>query len=266
LLIAESTSTGTITAEYVYLNGQPLAKIENNNIYYYHNDHLGTPMLMTDENQSIVWQGEFLPFGETYSISGTITNNLRFPGQYYDVETGLHYNWFRNYKPEVGRYLEKDISGIKRGTNHLYIYAKNNSLIYKDVMGLLCQVVRIDPKSWFEDHEEIIYGDWIYDYYIQFNIKCWCIFHRDKRIDVTRTWYTQITKLLKCTEKDDCGREHTYYKTETELKKEVSKFSKYGGREYKKVAGTMYSTPGEGLESGGGCDCEPLTLPPGFYD
>ncbi|MBI5051043.1 MAG: RHS domain-containing protein, partial [Nitrospirae bacterium] len=108
LLIAESTGPGTITSEYIYLNGQPLAKIEGSNIYYYHNDHLGTPMVMTNENQSIVWQGEFLPFGEPLSVSGTITNNLRFPGQYYDAETGLHYNYFRDYKPEIGRYVEAD--------------------------------------------------------------------------------------------------------------------------------------------------------------
>jgi uncharacterized protein RhaS with RHS repeats len=99
LLIAESTSTGTIKVEYVYLNGQPLARIEGDNVYYYHNDHLGTPMLMTDESGSIVWEGEFLPFGEAYSVTGNITNNLRFPGQYYDEETGLHYNYFRDYKP-----------------------------------------------------------------------------------------------------------------------------------------------------------------------
>ncbi len=86
LLIAESTSAGNIKAEYVYLNGQPLAKIENNNIYYYHNDHLGTPMLMTDGSGNAVWQGEFKPFGEPLSITGSITNNLRFPGQYYDSE------------------------------------------------------------------------------------------------------------------------------------------------------------------------------------
>jgi RHS repeat-associated protein len=108
LLIAESTSAGNIKAEYVYLNGQPLAKIEGNAIYYYHNDHLGTPMLMTDSSGSVVWSGEYLPFGEPLSVSGTITNNLRFPGQYYDSETGLHQNGWRDYKPEIGRYISKD--------------------------------------------------------------------------------------------------------------------------------------------------------------
>ena len=56
LLITESTRTGNIKAEYVYLNGQPLAKIENNSIYHYHVDHLGTPALMTNESGATVWQ------------------------------------------------------------------------------------------------------------------------------------------------------------------------------------------------------------------
>jgi uncharacterized protein RhaS with RHS repeats len=72
LLIAESSSSGTIKAEYVYLNGQPLVKIENNNIYYYHNDHLGTSMLMTDSSAGKVWEGEFKPFGEPFAITGSI--------------------------------------------------------------------------------------------------------------------------------------------------------------------------------------------------
>jgi RHS repeat-associated protein len=147
LLIAESTSTGTIKAEYIYLNGQSLAKIEWDNIYYYHyyyhNDHLGTPMFMTDESQNIVWEGEFLPFGEAYSVTGSITNNFRFPGQYYDEETGLHYNYFRDYKPEIGRYIEADPIGIDRGRNHLYVYVKNSPLNRIDPLGLIG--VPIDP-------------------------------------------------------------------------------------------------------------------------
>jgi RHS repeat-associated protein len=76
--------------------------------YYFHTDHLGTPIMMTDKNQNIVWNGELLPFGEPYSITGTIKNNLRFPGQYYDAETGLYQNGFRDYKAEVGRYIQFD--------------------------------------------------------------------------------------------------------------------------------------------------------------
>jgi RHS repeat-associated protein len=135
MLIAESSSSGTIKAEYIYLNGQPLAKIENNNIYYYHNDHLATPMLITNSSGSTVWQGEYLPFGEAYSITGNITNNIRFPGQYFDDETNLHYNYYRDYNPVVGRYVEADPVGIKKSRNHLFVYALNNPLKYIDETG-----------------------------------------------------------------------------------------------------------------------------------
>ena len=64
-IIAESNSAGTITAEYVYLNGQPLAKIEGANTYYYHNDHLGTPQKMTDASGTVVWSADYKPFGES---------------------------------------------------------------------------------------------------------------------------------------------------------------------------------------------------------
>jgi uncharacterized protein RhaS with RHS repeats len=67
------------------------------NIYYYHNDHLGTPQKMTDASGSVVRSADYKPFGEaTVSQSSTITNNLRFPGQFYDAETGFNYNYFRD--------------------------------------------------------------------------------------------------------------------------------------------------------------------------
>jgi RHS repeat-associated protein len=137
MLIAESSSSGTIKAEYVYVNGQPLAKIEGNDIYYYHNDHLGTSVMMTDSSGTTVWEGDFKPFGEEHSVTGSIINNLRFPGQYFDAETELHYNYYRDYNPVIGRYVEADPSGIERGENHLFIYVGNNTVNLIDPRGLL---------------------------------------------------------------------------------------------------------------------------------
>jgi RHS repeat-associated protein len=135
-IVAESSSSGTITAEYVYLNGNPLAKIEGTLVYYYHNDHLGTPQKMTDSTGAVVWAADYKPFGEATITVSTITNNLRYPGQYFDAETGLNYNYFRDYNPVIGRYIEKDPIGIRRGKNHLYTYVKNNSNRFIDIFGL----------------------------------------------------------------------------------------------------------------------------------
>ncbi len=134
-LIAESNGAGAITARYVYLNGQPLAKIEGTNVYYYHNDALGTPQKMTDSTGTVVWAADYKPFGEATVTVSTITNNLRFPGQYYDAETGLHYNLNRDYSPPRGGYVQADPIGIQRGKNHLFVYVGNNP------------VNRIDPKG-----------------------------------------------------------------------------------------------------------------------
>jgi RHS repeat-associated protein len=68
--------------------------------------------------------------------ASTIANNLRFPGQYYDSETGLHYNYFRYYLPQSGRYMRPDPAGMREGTNHLYVYVSNAPLKYPDPLGL----------------------------------------------------------------------------------------------------------------------------------
>ena len=135
-IVAESSSTGTITAEYVYLNGQPLTKIEGNSVYYYHNDHLATPQKMTDSSGAVAWSADYKPFGEATITVSTITNNLRFPGQYYDAETGLNYNYFRDYNPAIGRYVEADLIGIEQGTNHLYVYVADGPINKIDPQGL----------------------------------------------------------------------------------------------------------------------------------
>lgn len=134
-LIAESGSNGGITTEYVYLYGEPIAKIENDNVSFYHNNHLAAPQVMTDEGGQIVWKADYTPFGQADVSSSTITNNLRVPGQYYDDGTGLHYNFHRYYKPGTGRYLTPDPIGLEGGVN-LYSYVINNPVNLVDFFGL----------------------------------------------------------------------------------------------------------------------------------
>ncbi len=144
-LIEECDASGAWQKDYVYLNGQPLAMIvaeTSEKIYYYLTDHLGTPQMMTDNAGRVVWEGVYLPFGKAQVDEDpdgngiAVTNNLRFPGQYYDAETGLHYNWWRYYDPEVGRYLRADPIDVNQGINHLYVYVENNAINSVDPLGL----------------------------------------------------------------------------------------------------------------------------------
>ena len=110
------------------------AKIEGTNAYYYHNDHLATPQKMTDSSGVVVWSADYKPFGEATITVSAITNNLRFPGQYYDAETGTLYNYFRDYNPFTARYIQADPIGLKGGLNP-YRYVQN-PINFVDPLGL----------------------------------------------------------------------------------------------------------------------------------
>ncbi len=110
------------------------------NIHYLHSDHLGTPRVATNQADRIVWRWQGDAFGNTAAESdvdgdGQAVNiNLRFPGQYYDDETGLHYNYFRYYDPSIGRYITSDPIGLDGGLN-IYGYALSNPLTHIDPTG-----------------------------------------------------------------------------------------------------------------------------------
>ena len=82
---------------------------------------------------AVAWEAVYDSFGNCQILVEEITNNLRFAGQYYDQETGLHYNWNRYYDPETGRYLQTDPLGY--GLN-LYAYCFNNPHSWIDPAGL----------------------------------------------------------------------------------------------------------------------------------
>ena len=81
--------------------------------------------------------------------ASTVTNNLRFPGQYYDGETGLHYNYFRYYDPTIGRYLNTDPIKLPGGVN-LFSYVANNPLYWIDPYGLFKKKCGENPKDCFK--------------------------------------------------------------------------------------------------------------------
>ncbi|MCP4269320.1 MAG: hypothetical protein GY777_27745, partial [Candidatus Brocadiaceae bacterium] len=138
-LIGEYDSNGLEIKTYGYAIGSqwgtnPLYQKVGADYYWYHNDHQGTPQKITKTDGEVVWSATYDSFGKTtVSDTSTITNNLRFAGQYFDAETGLHYNWNRYYDPETGRYMRVDPVG--EGLN-LYLYVQNNPLKYIDPRGL----------------------------------------------------------------------------------------------------------------------------------
>ncbi|WP_205626115.1 RHS repeat-associated core domain-containing protein, partial [Photobacterium aquae] len=124
---------------YLYELGsfKPVALIALGEIYYYQLDHLGTPLALTDQHGDIAWQADYSTEGVASLTIERITNPLRFQGQYYDVESGLHYNRFRYYDPTVGRFIHQDPIGLLGGINP-YQYAPN-PVQWVDPLGLSCK-------------------------------------------------------------------------------------------------------------------------------
>ncbi|CBL45588.1 Rhs family protein [gamma proteobacterium HdN1] len=137
-------------------------------IYYVHTDHLNTPTLVTDSNKTVVWEGVRKPFGETEEVVNTVRQPIRFPGQYFDGETGLSYNLMRDYDARVGRYVQSDPIGLMGGVS-TYGYGLGNPMLYVDPLGLETCLL-ITRTSWgFGTHSALwasngMYGQqWMYD-------------------------------------------------------------------------------------------------------
>jgi len=168
-LAAETDASGHITAHYIYLYGKPVAKIEMvantslmhrlckaigwcatlnasdtvASIYAIITNQLGTPQQVRNDSQELAWQGQTTAFGQarvTYPGKSKLNAsafemNLRLPGQIFDNETRLNYNYLRDYDPDVGRYTSPDPMGFGGGTNP-YAYVSNSPLTNGDPLGL----------------------------------------------------------------------------------------------------------------------------------
>jgi RHS repeat-associated protein len=160
-LIAESSESHYQTYLYEYGSFRPLALItgegaENAHAYFYHLDQVGTPLEMTDHDGAIAWAVDYRAYGNVARERvQDITSPLRFQGQYYDEETGLHYNRHRYYSPETGRYITVDPIGLAGGLNN-YQYAKNPTG-WVDPLGL-SQKVGACPCSNSHNEPPIIKG------------------------------------------------------------------------------------------------------------
>ncbi|HDJ1450216.1 TPA: RHS domain-containing protein [Serratia rubidaea] len=144
------------STQYLYREDsyEPLARVDrhgdSSEVYWYHSELNGLPERMTDAQGKVVWHGRFSAWGATDAESGTLATqqNLRYQGQYLDRETGLHYNLFRYYDPNCGRFTQSDPIGLNGGLN-LYSYVPN-PLTWIDPLGL--SGCSIKPGKNFKDH------------------------------------------------------------------------------------------------------------------
>jgi RHS repeat-associated protein len=103
--------------------------------YAVHVDHLNRPIMLTDAAKTNVWWASYEPFGRVRATGGTLTQNLGLPGQWFQLETGLSYNWHRHYDATTGRYTTADPLGFVDGPS-LFAYAGNNPQRMVDPNGL----------------------------------------------------------------------------------------------------------------------------------
>lgn len=160
-VMGEYTATGAAVQETVYLGGLPVGVIKPGGLYYVNPDPIGSPLAITNTAGTLVWSWEHTPSGETLPNenpkgAGTFTYNLRFPGQYFDSETGAHYNNARTYLPNSGFYQQPDPIGLAGGINP-YAYVNHNPWNKIDPWGLQEVVVPfpIEPVTPFPTIPEI---------------------------------------------------------------------------------------------------------------
>jgi len=143
-LLGEYTSTGALIQETVWMGDTPVATIRPGTpavVYYVHTDHLDTPRRVTrPSDNKLMWTWYSDPFGtdlpnQNPAGGGTFKYNLRFPGQLYDSHAGLNQNYFRDYDPAIGRYIESDPTGLRAGTN-TYSYVRSGPIRAIDPAGL----------------------------------------------------------------------------------------------------------------------------------
>lgn len=141
-LLGQYDLIGSYMQETVWLGNLPVALMRGHGLEYIHPDHLGTPRVITRVSDNAeLWRWDSDPFGTTqpttasHPTSPPLRFDLRFPGQIYDSETGLHYNGMRDYDPGTGRYLQSDPIGLAGGIN-TYVYVLADPIRLVDAKGL----------------------------------------------------------------------------------------------------------------------------------
>ena len=156
---------------------EPLAQVRNwttedgesrQQIHYFHCDQIGIPREMTDKDGNLVWFGDYYGWGKLKSetnVTGTAHQPFRLQNQYCDCETGLHYNFFRYYEPDAGRFVNQDPIGLMGGSNFYQFSTNTQNMI--DPLGLnavgvakgVLSVIAIDTMT--PDPSDVAWPKWI---------------------------------------------------------------------------------------------------------
>ena len=144
-VIAELNAAGATVREYIWLPeaeiaptaasrsavDRPIAVVDGVNTatpatYYVHTDHLHRPIRLSNAAKAFVWLAEYQPWGAVQSLSGALALDLRFPGQWFQLEAGLHYNWHRHYDATLGRYTQPDPPRVRGWSECLRVCAERS--------------------------------------------------------------------------------------------------------------------------------------------
>ncbi|WP_082607114.1 RHS repeat-associated core domain-containing protein [Lysobacter sp. Root983] len=131
-----SEYTGGAWHRYIWLGDEPIALQRNNQLYFIHTDHLSRPEIVSDSTKVVQWRAKNYHSDRGIVLDNIGGLNLGFSGQYYDAESGLWHNGFRDYDSRLGRYLQSDPVGISGGIN-TYAYVAGNPISAVDPTGLL---------------------------------------------------------------------------------------------------------------------------------
>jgi RHS repeat-associated protein len=146
-------TNGTIGTETVWLWGMPVAVVKPTATYFVHADYLNTPRQIDNASRQAVWTWEPVAFGanapntDPLNTGTAFDYKLRFPGQIADAEPGLRYNYYRDYDPSLGRYVQSDPMGLLAGVN-TFAYVDENPVSEEDPLGLCAPAC---PNRFFGD-------------------------------------------------------------------------------------------------------------------